>query len=410
MGVADANSLATDGTVAFHAIPLTRGTSYSWSISDNDSRIKMVDTEVTNLGAAERRTVGGWIQLDRILLTPSGIYEEGGNVNNLYMVIGLGNKLLANQADSGGSPEYKIQGFSDNKLSLNRPYHIMLRFACSSSVGADDGRFQLFVDGREVSKYAGLETIPNLIKDVEFSSHSGDWSYGKPDTTLDTGGTDVDYLGATNTLLNDWATWSNNGLTDGYLSNQEIRNIFIYGAKAEDTFDSDTVTNMQTAVSNLSGTVYQDKPLPIKIKKPLGSDDLTITVDDIIFDDKCSSHIVWIGQGVLTIVNKNNSNTDINLCEAPFGGTIQIVDPKTITIEGQVVGSTIIVLDSSDKSEIKRINNSTTSEKFDIYIEKIDVIVIADKKVIVQEFGVDTLDDTVIQIVQENDYAYDNPE
>jgi hypothetical protein len=409
IGVADANSNNTRGTVGFHATPISRGVTHSWSVADNDSRVEVNDTNFTNLLTTKKRTIGGWIQLDRVHLTPSGIYEEGGGVNNLYMVVGFGNKILANQADSNGNPDYKIQGYSDEKLSINRPYHIMLRFACSSTVGADDGRFTFFVDGKKVSKYAGFETIPNLIKDTTFSPHSGDWSYGKPDGNLDTGGTDVNYPGATNTLLNDWATWSDTGNSSGYLTDQEIRNIFVLGAIPSDTISSDSVSNMQTAVSNLSGNNYGNVPLAIKIKKPKGEDDLEVTFDDITFDNKCSCQVVWIGSGTLTITTKNGTNLDSSLCEAPMGGTIDIIPPKVISIEGQVDGSTIIVLDSTDKSELGRITNSTSKEAIDVYSSKIDVIVIADKKVIVQLFDIVISGDTLVQIVQENDYAYDNP-
>jgi len=412
MGLADANSLTSTGTFGFHSTPLTRDNSYAWSAADDSSRIEMIDTDVTNIGTgASKRTIGGWVQLDRVHKTPSGIYKEGAQVNNLYMVVGYGNTILANQADSGGNPDYKIQGYSDIKLSVDRPYHLMIKFWCSSSAGADDGRFQFYVDGKQVSKYAGLETIPNQIKDVEFSNHSGDWNYGKPDGNLDTGGTDMAYPGAANTLLSDWATWSSEGSSTGNLTDSEIRKLFIIGAIPTDTIDTNTTSNMQDAVDDLAGTKYVDKPLPIKIYKPSDADDLTVTFDDVTFDERCSSHVVWLGESgdTLTILNLNDGNIDGSLCETPNGGTITIVQPSKLVISGQVDGSYILILDSSTKNELDSISSSVGDFVTEVLVDSVDVMVIADDKVVFQKFDVSTTSDTVVQIVQENDYVYNNP-
>jgi len=407
-GVADANSQTSQGTFGFHTIPLTRNNTYSWSVADNDSRIEMNDTLYTNNAVRSKRVVGGWIQLDRVHLTPSGFYEEGGGVNNIYMVVGYGNTILANLADSAGAPNYKIQGYSDFKLSVDRPYHLMIKFYCSSSTGADDGRFHFFVDGVEVAKYAGKETIPNQIKDTTFSKHIGDWSYGKPDAWLDTGGTDIYYPGATNTLMSDWATWSDKDQT-GEVSDADIRRLFVNGAIPTDIIDSDTPTNMQTSVDSLANTDYIDKPMPIKIQKPSSGNDLSLELDNITFDERCSMQLCWMGYGTLTITNKGTTEVDPTKCETPKGGTIQIVDYKDITISGMADGSTVVILDHATGDILQNTASSSGDVTYQTLLNAIDVIVIADGYKIIQKFNITTLPNTYVQVVQERDYTYNNP-
>ncbi len=410
MGIADANSQTSSGSFGFQSSPITKDNAYAWAVDDNDSRIEMNDTDYTNTSVRRARTVGGWIQLDRVHKVPSGFYEEGGGVNNMYMVVGYGNTILANLADSGGSPVYKIQGFSDIKLSTNRPYHLMMKFNCSSSTGADDGRFYFYVDGEKVSNYAGLESIPNQIKDTVFSNHSGDWSYGKPDANLDTGGTDIRYPGASNTLLSDWATWSDYNIENiGAISDADIRKLFIAGAIPTNEISSDTPTNMQTDIDSLANTSYTDKPLPIKIKKPTTSGDLDISFDNIMFDERCSTQVVWLGTGTLTITNLNGSNTEVGKCDVVNGGDISVITPSTLTISGQVDGSDITVLNHSTKAQLGHTASSSGDYELSVQVSAVDVIVIADDYVIIQKFDVDTTNNASVQIVQEKDYIYDNP-
>lgn len=407
-GVADANSLAVLGAYSFKNTPISRSNSFSWSVDDNASRIEMIDTKYTNTTTMTKRTVGGWIQLDRVHLVPSGFYKEGLYINNIYMVVGFGNIILANMADSAGAPNYKIQGFSDFKLSVNRPYHLMVRFNVSSAVGADDGRFQFFVDGKEVSKYAGLEVIPNQIKDIEFSTHTGDWNYGKPDGNLDTGGTDISYPAATNTLLNDWATWSNRGASSGNLTDQEIKDLFIQGARPTNTLMYSTQAEAQLAIDGLSGTDYIDKPMPIKIF-PVGTADLNLTFNNITFDERCSMHICWMGSGNLTITNTGTSNTDLLKCETPNGGTIIIVNENAVNISGVKDGSKIVVLDASDDSVVASIESSLGNFIFTTLAPIIHIIIIKENWRVIQKFDVSISGDTIIPITQEPDYVYDNP-
>lgn len=402
-GVAAANSQGTVGSVGFVATPITRGNTYSWTVHNNASRIVMNDTVYTNITIDHtKRYVGGWIQLDRVHLVPSGIYEEGGGINNIYMVVGFGNKILFNIADSGQG--FKIQAFSDIKLSINRPYFLMLKFEGAGG----ENRFTAFVDGIEVTKTDGNPVGYNTLSD-----HSGNWSYGKPDGILDTGGTDIVYPGAPETLFSHWVTFSEYG-GGAPLSDEEIRvKLFELGAIPTDIISSDTETNMQSAIDSLASTTYSDKVLPIQIYTASDKENITLSLDNIVFDDKCSMHIQWMGSPsrTLTIVNNGSSNCDISKVSTPYGGTVIVQNPATLTITGLVVGSEVRIYDNDGTdtyfgTELSGVeNNPSTSYTYTYNTGANDIIVQVMKLGYVEinlPFSLDGTDQT-LQINQKMD-------
>lgn len=367
-GVAAANSQASTGSFGFVTIPLTRGATHSWTCNNNNSRIEMNDTIYTNITTRHtQRLIGGWIQLGQVYLVPSGFYDEGGQLNNLYMVVGFGNVLLGNISDSYGSPAFKVQVYSDFKLSTNRPYHVMIKFIGGTG-------FTMFVDGVEVSKTNG-----NPITNKTMSTHSGDWVYGKPDGSLDTGGTDIQYPSAPDLLISHFGTWS--GLSATFPTDSEIRTeLFEKGAIATDLITSDTEANMQLAVDALANTDYVDKPLPLKINKS-SDGNFRIELDHITFDDRCSMHVQYTGNTTLTIVNNGTSNCDLSKCSTPYGGTIVIENPATFTIDGLITGSIVEIYDNeivdvgNRNTKLAFANNSGTSFQYSHNGTSNDVIV-----------------------------------
>ena len=333
------------GSVGFESIPLTRSNGHAWTFYSNNARTEVADSPFTNTSEHHARNIGGWIQLDRIHLVPSGIYEEGGGVNNLYMVVGFGNILLGNIADSNGSPDYKVQAFSDYNLSTDRPYHVMIRF--QDGYTGMDGKFTMYVDGVEVNQTDG-----NPITDTAgMSGHSGDWSYGKPDGNLDTGGTDIAYPGATGTLISDFATWSyGNGAP---LSEDQIRiELFEKGAIADTTL-SGTQSQMQSQLDTLKDTTYVDLPLAIKVLPRDDGGDTTLIFDDIEFDSRCSIQIQFVGKSSsLTMVNKGRSNITLSKCSNPWLGNIILkhsvnVKVHVVDFSGDPIGSARVYLRST---------------------------------------------------------------
>lgn len=321
-GVAAANSQNTTGTVGFFTEPLTRGRTHSWGPTGAASRVEMNDTGFTNVtNTHRRRLIGGWITFPSVPLDPKGFWEEGGNVNNLYMVLGFGGKLLANVADSSNG--FKLQGFSDFLLNPNRQYMVHLLF--DGDLGC-----RAFIDGVRQPGFDGA--APNSVQ----ATHSGDYAYGQPDGSLDTGGTDISYPSFSGMRFNDWATWSDTG--NDIPPDTDIRvELFEKGARETVSIAGDTPANMQLAIDALAGTNYPDEPLAIKVEKPTGGGDLSLTFDNITFNDRTSIQVQWMGGAgdTLTITNTNGSNVDSSKCSVAYGGTIVVQEavPVTFTVQ-----------------------------------------------------------------------------
>ncbi len=346
-GGMSADSNSTVGTWTFPTTPLTKNTTKCWKPDTIDTTIEMSNTDFTNsTGNRTLRYIGGWIQINKVYLTPSTIWEEGGGVNNFYIALGFGNTILFNGRDDG---QWAAQSYSDYKLSVDRPYHVMCRFEGSGYGNLFTG----YVNGKRVQQDVG-ET-PDITSMV---GHSGGWTYNKADKNLDTGGTDIVYTGLESSLFQDWATWSDMGLVDTVMPDSDIRSLFVRGAIPEDILNVDTSANMQTALEAIAPFDYEDVPLGIEVDIPSDGGDLTLDLDDITFDDRVDIHVLWNGESgdTLTLINNGTSNVDENFCEAPFGGSIVIQNPATLTINNVLSGSMIEIYDN----EVVDLHNKNT--------------------------------------------------
>ena len=388
----------TTGSVGFQAIPLANDSTHSWAANDAGSRTEMVNNYLTNITSTHsERLIAMRIQLPEVFLAPTGIWEEGGGVNNIYFITGFGNTLLANIADSNASPAFKVQTFSDFKLTVGRTYHIAVKF-----IGATE--FSMFIDGVKMAVVTG-----DLGTDTTMSTHSGGLSIGKPDSTLDTGGTDIQYPSGTDLLIADWMTFS--GGNSGLPADSVIREtLFELGAIATDEIDVDTEANMQIDIDALADTAYVDKPLPLKINKVTGNGSFALDFDNITFDDRCSMHVQFLGTAgeTLTIINSNGSNTTLADCSTPYGGTIVIVNPYSVTIAGAKTGSNIQIYDSSNDNLLGTTASSSGDYILTVEAANIDIHIIHDDYKIVQKLDVSITSDSYIPVVQEDDYVYHN--
>jgi hypothetical protein len=319
------DDLGNDGTkpcnatqvapIGFDATPLCRSAFNSLLFSGDLSKTEVADSQFTNVtNLHQARDIGGWIMVDRIQQAPTAIYEEGGGVNNLYFILGFGNILLANIADSNSSPNVKVQAFSDFTLAINRPYHILMHYEST----AFNGVLELYIDGIKQS------TVTGPVLHAQMSTHSGDWSFGRPDGTLDTGGTDIQYPSAKNMNLGYWATWSAVGGGSPLTTTQIRESLFETGTLYDNRITTDTVVNMQADMATYNNTTIPDYPCAFQIDEPSDSDDLTITLDDMVFDDRVSIQIQWIGAGKLTIINSGTSNVIASKVSIVHGGTFEI--------------------------------------------------------------------------------------
>ncbi len=394
-----ANSQNSSGTSGFVATPLTRNRTHAWRPQDTVADLEMTDSPFTNVtNLHRRRFIGGWINIPEIPLDPKGIWEEGGGVNNLYIVIGFGGKILCNVADSSNG--WKLQGYSDILLTPGRTYHVGLLFGGQLD---DDGCF-CYIDGVRQSVNDGAPTSTTM------ATHSGDWSYGRPDGNLDTGGTDIQYPAWPDLLYNDWATWSNTG--NDIPPDSDIRvEIFEKGAVETVNIASDTPANMQLAVDALSGNNYADETLAIRVSKPSGGGDLDLDFDNITFGDRTSIQVMWMGSTgqTLTITNRNGSNVEESKCSTAYGGSLTVVNPATLTLTGLQSPTEVRVCEAGTQNDLAGEEN-VTSGTFSASIEvpSVDIIIHALGFQHQRLKSVDTSASVSLPIQQRVDRQYEN--
>jgi hypothetical protein len=312
------------------------------------------------------------------------------------MVIGFGGKLLCNVADSSNG--FKLQAFSDFLLTPNRVYHIGLLF--DGDLGC-----RAYVDGVLQAGFDGA--APNSDQ----ATHSGDYAYGQPDGSLDTGGTDIAYPSFDGSRYNDWATWSDSG--NDVPSETEIRvEIFEKGAVEDVSIASDTAANMQLAVDALSGNSYPDSTFAIRVGKPSDGSDLSLDFDNITFGDRTSIQVMWMGSigSTLTITNLNGSNLDVAKCSTAYGGAIQVVNPATLSLTGLQDNTEIRVYEAGTTTEVAGVENSSGGTfSASIQVSSVDVVIHALGFLADRIEGVDmSSGDVALPIQQRVDRQYAN--
>lgn len=392
-----ANSQATAGTVGFFADPLVRGRTHSWGPTGNSSRVEMSDSSFTNVtNTHRRRFIGGFFKFPEIPLDPKGIWEEGGNVNNIYMVIGFGGKLLCNVADSSNG--FKLQAFSDFLLTPNRVYHIALLF--DGDLGC-----RCYIDGVLQTGFDGA--APNSNQ----ATHSGDWAYGAPDGSLDTGGTDILFPSFSGARYSDWGTWSNTG-NDVPTANDIRVELVEKGAISAVEIASDTPANMQAALDALSGNNYADEQLAIRINKPTGGGDLSLDFDNITFGDRTSIQVQWMGGNgdTLTITNLNGSNVIASKVSTAYGGSATVVNPAALTLTGLENDTEIRVYEAGTTNEIAGQESVTTGTfTTSVQISAVDISIASLGWQNIKLKNIDTSSDVSLPIQQRIDRQYENP-
>ncbi len=334
------------GTPDFVATAISRGTTHSLRFNGATDRSEVADsiyTNVTNTHGA--RNIGGWIRIDSLQELPALIYEEGGGVNNIYMLMLNNGFLMVNVADSNGAPDFKAQAYSDFPLEINRAYHVLIDFEAGD-------HFELFIDGVKQTSVGG-----SVGTDTTMSTHSGDWCFGDPDGNLDTGGIDTAYDAATVLLLSKWGTWSDTGAGSANvpLPDADVRDeLFRKGALPEHTISQDTEANMQDDIDDYDNQTHANEPLTFQIGKKSGGGDLELTLTDQVWPDEVKFHVLWEGLtgDTLTLRNSGDSNVDANKCYAPGGGSISIIEtaPISITVKdidtGSVVQNAYVLLEA----------------------------------------------------------------
>jgi hypothetical protein len=294
-----------------------------------------------------------WCRLDRYHQTPSIVMEEGANVNDMCLVIGFGNILLANALSDAAD----VQAFSNRPLKPNRTYHVMLKIEGSGY----DNELALFIDGVRQSRDSG-----NPWGQATFLLHNGDLCFGWNQQTgtygqMNIGGTVLQIGTAIGTRYSHWCSWH-----DKEVTNTEIADtMFELGVGPDFTISSASPAAMQTAMEAYDDTTHDDASLVFYIDAPTGETNLTLTLTNQVFDEDTSLQVQWRGGGALTLINVGTSNLVASKASNPWGGSITIVEtaPITFTVTDSsgnaIPGARVAVYKDSDDSEIV---NDTTDE------------------------------------------------
>lgn len=332
----DMNVGIIGGGGAFTANPIAEDSTHCWHMNSTTMRREITDSVNMNItNTLDERTVCCWIQLNGTQQALGAIWKEGGGVQNLAFIIGIGNVLLAQLADVAGTRD-NVQAISDIRLTPNRPYHIAMRY----SQNENPSEFRLYLDGKEQAVTDGNPMTINI-----FDSHSGDVVWNDPDANLETGGTDVAYNGQEDAYMAYFATWSDNSANKGALDKEsEIRDIlFRRGAIPDTIITTGTQAAMQTQLDALADSEIPDWPLGIRVLNSTDGD-FELVADNVTFNSRVSLQLEYRGGDTLTWVNENGSNLSVDSIYAPAGGTVVVVESVPITLT---------VLDIDDNTAIQ---------------------------------------------------------
>ena len=346
-----------NGTQSFSTDVISEGTTHSW-LSQGGKRA-CANSNAMNNTALTNRLMGGWIQINTVSKPLTCIYEEGGGVNNLAFFLGMGNKLIAQFADTSDD---NVQAFSDFALEVGRPYHILFRFSYTDIVK----EFTLYIDGVKQQVTSG-----NPLTATDLDAHSGGITFGGTGGNLEVAGTDVNFVSQINTNFSNWLTFSRS------ISEAEIYPLFSRGAVPNVTFGVATQASLQASADSFSGALFNNvTALALRLAGVTGGGDVTITFNDIFLPEGVSLFLEWRGIGELTIINKGTSNFRNDKCIVTSNsGSINIIDAPVLSLTGLQTNSEIRIYDSSTGNEIAGIENSSTTFTTFLTNPVVDIVV-----------------------------------
>lgn len=315
------------GTHIFLTDQLAEDTTHSWRLNDVLDKREILDSSNMNVTiSSKERTLMAWIQLQGTQKSLSVIWKEGGGIQNLALLVGVGNVLMWQLADVAGSRD-NVQAYSNFRLVPGRTYCILGRYSHLDTIKES----RLYIDGIKQDVTDGNPMTTGI-----FDSHSGDIVWGNADNNLEMGTVDINFAGQEECWSSHWGTWSDNSpnATAGGLSDTEIYGIFERGAIAELVIASGTESAMQTALDAISDTTRSNTPLAIRIERVTGGGSLELVADNINFDNAGSLDIQWMGVSgeVLTWVNSNGASINANKTSSFVGGSIVIEEDVSVKI------------------------------------------------------------------------------
>ncbi len=304
------------GSPSFDTTLLCRSATHCLLINAASEHTRPADSNDMNLQTETRRVMGGWIRVSTIFQQLTCVYEEGAQINNFCIIMGMGNKILAQAVDDGG---FNIQVYGDFALAANRNYHVCFLFSGSGF----DNIFRFYIDGVEQSRSFG--NPPGLST---FPGHSGDIAFGGTDTTLEVGGTDITFASTQDCRFACWATWADAAVIT---PTQIKEDLFEDGARWDTLLSDATESSMQTTIETNDDSTWPDQPLVYKINEPTDESNPTFTLTNQVFVDRVSLHVRWMGSGTLSLRASGTTNLDSTKMSTPNGGTVTIIDTAGLT-------------------------------------------------------------------------------
>lgn len=379
------------GTQSFSTDVLSEGTTHSWL--SQGGRRACSNSNAMNGANTTNRLMGGWIQINTVSKPLTCIYEEGGGVNNLAFFLGMGNRLIAQFADTGDD---NVQAFGDFALEVGRPYHILFRFSYTDTVK----EFTLYIDGVKQQVTSG-----NPLTSTDLDSHSGGITFGGTGGALEVAGTNVDFVEQVDTNFSNWLTFSRS------VSEAEIYPLFSRGAVPSVTLAQNTQANLQTSLDSYSDqTFVNTTALQFRLAGVTGNGDVTITANDVFLPEGISLFLEWRGPGELTIINKGTSNfRDAKVIATSNTGSIVIIDAPVLTLTGLQPNSEIRVYDSSTDLEVAGVENSSTSFSVPLTNPTVDIVIHNVQYKYLRLDNVALSSDLSLPIQQFFDRSYKNP-
>jgi hypothetical protein len=331
-------SIVGDGG-SFETNPICEDVTHAWLCDGRVGR-EIDNSNFINAEAEIARTMGGWYQINQVAKDLSCIYKEGGSVNNICILIGMGNVCIAQLADTSDD---NVQAYSDKKLTPNRPYHILFKFVYGLT-----NEFELFIDGRKQSKSFG-----NPLTAFDLDAHSGNVNFGFMDTSVEVFGTDVTFSAQESGYFNEWATWTT-GITDSDI----LEKLFRRGARPYITL-SGTEANMQSQLDAIANTTIPNWPIGIRVEIPTDVDEPTLVADNITFDEDITEFLEWRGIGTLSWRNSNGTNLTEDKVYFTRSGMINILENVDVTLTGLQDDTEVRIYAAGTQTELAGIESTS---------------------------------------------------
>lgn len=342
--------IATDTSVLYTGTAICEDATNCMSSNAITDRVSIATTTDINNSAQSRKAVAGWFKATAIQNPPKSIYGEGDATQSFRFILGWGNNLMFEVDD----PNFTLQIFGDVALEAGRSYHLCMIFE-GNGYGNE---FRAYLDG---VKQLGAEPTDRQPDAATLTARSVA-EFGDPVGTVGVGGVAVILICPINGQWNHWATWDG---ANAVLTDTEVREeLFEKGALPDITISTGTESAMQTALDVYADTVRDNAPLCIRVEPVSGGGDFSLDADNITFNSLASIHVQYTGTDELSWTNTNGSDASIG--STPNGGTLTILNPATLTVNGLINGSEVRIYTADTQTELSGIETLTgTSYAFD---------------------------------------------